>query len=175
VDHLSTPQGNGTLSFLWNLPWWLKSWKRRCYVVELGLCHRLCNLQAHLPSTFHLPLLDHYLITWLFNQPEDNPADFSYFFDSSGRRICYIAPERFFSTSTTNSTGNTSINSNSTSNTSPTPGNPVGGASGAAGVAPGGNTFAQTTNTSSFSSFAEVQFSDLEVSMDIFSLGFVSS
>ena len=27
--------------------------------------------------------------------PEDNPADFSYFFDTSGRRTCYIAPERF--------------------------------------------------------------------------------
>lgn len=27
--------------------------------------------------------------------PEDNPADFSYFFDNSGRRTCYIAPERF--------------------------------------------------------------------------------
>ncbi|KAJ9148988.1 Serine/threonine-protein kinase ppk19 [Pleurostoma richardsiae] len=27
--------------------------------------------------------------------PDDNPADFSYFFDSSGRRTCYLAPERF--------------------------------------------------------------------------------
>ncbi len=27
--------------------------------------------------------------------PEDNPADFSYYFDTSGRRTCYIAPERF--------------------------------------------------------------------------------
>ena len=27
--------------------------------------------------------------------PEDNPADFSYFFDTSGRRTCYLAPERF--------------------------------------------------------------------------------
>ena len=27
--------------------------------------------------------------------PEDNPADFSYFFDISGRRTCYLAPERF--------------------------------------------------------------------------------
>jgi phosphoinositide-3-kinase regulatory subunit 4 len=27
--------------------------------------------------------------------PEDNPADFSYFFDNSGRRTCYLAPERF--------------------------------------------------------------------------------
>ena len=29
--------------------------------------------------------------------PEDNPADFAYFFDTSGRRTCYIAPERFLS------------------------------------------------------------------------------
>ena len=27
--------------------------------------------------------------------PDDNPADFSYFFDTSGRRTCYVAPERF--------------------------------------------------------------------------------
>ena len=28
--------------------------------------------------------------------PEDDPSDFSYFFDTSGRRTCYIAPERFY-------------------------------------------------------------------------------
>lgn len=28
--------------------------------------------------------------------PDDNPGDFSYFFDSSGRRTCYVAPERFY-------------------------------------------------------------------------------
>lgn len=27
--------------------------------------------------------------------PDNNPADFSYFFDTSSRRTCYIAPERF--------------------------------------------------------------------------------
>lgn len=27
--------------------------------------------------------------------PDDNPADFSYFFDTAGRRTCYLAPERF--------------------------------------------------------------------------------
>jgi len=27
--------------------------------------------------------------------PEDNPADFSFYFDTSGRRTCYLAPERF--------------------------------------------------------------------------------
>lgn len=29
--------------------------------------------------------------------PEDNPADFSFYFDTSSRRVCYIAPERFSS------------------------------------------------------------------------------
>ena len=29
--------------------------------------------------------------------PEDNPADFSFYFDISGRRACYLAPERFIS------------------------------------------------------------------------------
>lgn len=28
--------------------------------------------------------------------PLDDPADFSFFFDTSGRRTCYVAPERFF-------------------------------------------------------------------------------
>lgn len=27
--------------------------------------------------------------------PDDNPTDFSYFFDTSSRRTCYVAPERF--------------------------------------------------------------------------------
>ncbi|KAK1092871.1 Serine/threonine-protein kinase [Friedmanniomyces endolithicus] len=27
--------------------------------------------------------------------PEDNPADFSYYYDTSNRRTCYLAPERF--------------------------------------------------------------------------------
>ncbi|KAI8805979.1 hypothetical protein BJ742DRAFT_680534 [Cladochytrium replicatum] len=29
--------------------------------------------------------------------PEDNPADFSFYFDTSARRTCYLAPERFYS------------------------------------------------------------------------------
>ncbi|CAK7203657.1 Serine/threonine-protein kinase [Sporothrix eucalyptigena] len=32
--------------------------------------------------------------------PDDNPADFSYFFDTSGRRTCYLAPERFVPSAT---------------------------------------------------------------------------
>jgi phosphoinositide-3-kinase, regulatory subunit 4 len=33
--------------------------------------------------------------------PLDDPSDFSFFFDTSGRRTCYIAPERFY-TATSN-------------------------------------------------------------------------
>lgn len=28
--------------------------------------------------------------------PEDNPTEFLFYFDSSGRRVCYLAPERFY-------------------------------------------------------------------------------
>lgn len=28
--------------------------------------------------------------------PLDNPSDFAYFYDTSGRRSCYVAPERFY-------------------------------------------------------------------------------
>ena len=27
--------------------------------------------------------------------PEDDPADYNFYFDTSGRRACYLAPERF--------------------------------------------------------------------------------
>ncbi len=30
-----------------------------------------------------------------FRLLKDNPGIFSYFYDTSGRRICYLAPERF--------------------------------------------------------------------------------
>lgn len=36
--------------------------------------------------------------------PEDNPADYTYFFDTSRRRTCYIAPERFVKSYTAEST-----------------------------------------------------------------------
>ena len=32
---------------------------------------------------------------WPAVLPADNPADYSYFFDTGGRRRCYVAPERF--------------------------------------------------------------------------------
>lgn len=41
--------------------------------------------------------------------PDDNPGDFSYFFDSSGRRTCYIAPERFYASGETAEPPNSSM------------------------------------------------------------------
>ncbi|KAK3111891.1 Serine/threonine-protein kinase [Teratosphaeriaceae sp. CCFEE 6253] len=37
--------------------------------------------------------------------PEDNPADFSYYFDTSNRRTCYLAPERFLAAGETPNEG----------------------------------------------------------------------
>ncbi|XP_031568622.1 phosphoinositide 3-kinase regulatory subunit 4-like [Actinia tenebrosa] len=44
--------------------------------------------------------------------PEDNPADFTFFFDTSRRRTCYVAPERFLDARQTDallSSGSTSL------------------------------------------------------------------
>ncbi|KAI8066486.1 hypothetical protein BC940DRAFT_368091 [Gongronella butleri] len=45
-----------------------------------------------------------YLVDFAFYKPtflpEDDPADFSFFFDTSSRRSCYIAPERFYKAGT---------------------------------------------------------------------------
>lgn len=44
---------------------------------------------------FNTYLIHQSLIHLLFLYSQDNPADFSYFFDTSRRRICNVAPERF--------------------------------------------------------------------------------
>ncbi|KAI9821772.1 MAG: Serine/threonine-protein kinase [Pycnora praestabilis] len=76
------------------------------------LCFQLlCALRdCHARNVFHGDIkTENTLVTswnWLYLSdfsssfkptflPEDNPADFSYYFDTSGRRICYLAPERF--------------------------------------------------------------------------------
>lgn len=39
--------------------------------------------------------------------PEDNPADFTYYYDASARRTCYLAPERFLAAGESPREGNT--------------------------------------------------------------------
>ncbi|EPS40234.1 hypothetical protein H072_5960 [Dactylellina haptotyla CBS 200.50] len=68
---------------------------RDCHVK--GLHHGDIKAENILITTSNWAYLSdfaHFKPTYL---PEDNPADFSYFFDSSGRRTCYLAPERFHS------------------------------------------------------------------------------
>ena len=62
---------------------------------KLGVCHGDIKLENILVSSWSwLTLTDFASFKPTF-LPEDNPADFSYFFDTSRRRVCYIAPERF--------------------------------------------------------------------------------
>ena len=64
---------------------------------RLGVCHGDIKLENIIISSWSwLTLTDFASFKPTF-LPEDNPADFSYFFDTSRRRVCYIAPERFIS------------------------------------------------------------------------------
>lgn len=94
--------------------------------------------------------------------PDDDPTDFHYFFDSMGRRRCYVAPERFFKSSgkirspDISNSGNLN-NSTSGSGTASIP---------ISGSASGSGSF-QTENTTSTDNSSTY----LSPSMDVFSLG----
>ena len=57
--------------------------------------------------------------------PVDNPADFNYFFDTSRRRTCYIAPERFVGTGQKYADSLTGSQSDSESKLSTSPSTPL--------------------------------------------------
>nr|XP_022913149.1 phosphoinositide 3-kinase regulatory subunit 4 isoform X1 [Onthophagus taurus] len=62
---------------------------------KVGVCHGDIKLENITITSWNwLRLVDFapFKPTFL---PEDNPADYTYFFDTSRRRVCYIAPERF--------------------------------------------------------------------------------
>ncbi|XP_015367758.1 PREDICTED: phosphoinositide 3-kinase regulatory subunit 4 [Diuraphis noxia] len=70
---------------------------RQCHT--LGVCHGDIKLENIMITSWNWVLLTDiasYKPTYL---PDDNPADYSFFFDTSRRRLCYIAPERFVKTS----------------------------------------------------------------------------
>uniref|UniRef100_A0A1B6DEI4 non-specific serine/threonine protein kinase n=1 Tax=Clastoptera arizonana TaxID=38151 RepID=A0A1B6DEI4_9HEMI len=62
---------------------------------KVGVCHGDIKLENILVTSWHWVLLSDFASYKPTHLPEDNPADFSYFFDTSRRRSCYIAPERF--------------------------------------------------------------------------------
>jgi len=66
-------------------------------VHKLGVCHGDIKLENIMVSSWSWLMLTDFASFKPTFLPEDNPADFSYFFDTSRRRTCYIAPERFVS------------------------------------------------------------------------------
>jgi len=66
-------------------------------VHKLGVCHGDIKLENIMISSWSWLMLTDFASFKPTFLPEDNPADFSYFFDTSRRRTCYIAPERFVS------------------------------------------------------------------------------
>lgn len=79
---------------------------------------------------------------------QNNPADFSYFFDTSRRRTCYIAPERFIASSVTCSASAISVASTTGSSIAP-------------------------ATPSLIIHADEIDTGDLTPAMDIFSLGYI--
>lgn len=59
------------------------------------ICHGDIKLENILITSWNWILLSDFASFKPTFLPEDNPADYSYFFDTSRRRTCYIAPERF--------------------------------------------------------------------------------
>ncbi|KAJ8665411.1 hypothetical protein QAD02_007073 [Eretmocerus hayati] len=62
---------------------------------KFGVCHGDIKLENIMITSWNWVLLTDFASFKPTYLPEDNPADFSYFFDTSRRRTCYIAPERF--------------------------------------------------------------------------------
>ncbi|XP_055904025.1 phosphoinositide 3-kinase regulatory subunit 4 [Eupeodes corollae] len=64
------------------------------------ICHGDIKLENILITSWNWILLSDFASFKPTYLPEDNPADYTYFFDTSRRRTCYIAPERFVKTMT---------------------------------------------------------------------------
>ena len=60
-----------------------------------GICHGDIKLENIMVTSWNWVLLTDFASFKPTYLPEDNPADYNYFFDTSRRRTCYIAPERF--------------------------------------------------------------------------------
>lgn len=64
---------------------------------DLGVHHGDLKLENFLVTSSNWPMLADFAssIKPVFI-PEDNPNQFSFYFDTSDRRVCYLAPERFY-------------------------------------------------------------------------------
>eukprot|EP00122_Pirum_gemmata_P011602 Pgem_evm1s10750 len=63
---------------------------------DRGICHGDIKTENVLITSWNWVFLSDFASFKPTFLPEDNPAAFAYFFDISGRRSCYLAPERFY-------------------------------------------------------------------------------
>ncbi|XP_030370687.1 phosphoinositide 3-kinase regulatory subunit 4 [Scaptodrosophila lebanonensis] len=73
------------------------------------ICHGDIKLENILITSWNWILLSDFASYKPTYLPEDNPADYTYFFDTSRRRTCYIAPERFVKSLSSEDDGNVSM------------------------------------------------------------------
>ncbi|XP_060527972.1 phosphoinositide 3-kinase regulatory subunit 4 [Cylas formicarius] len=67
---------------------------------KVGVCHGDVKLENITVTSWNWVMLVDFASFKPTFLPIDNPGDYSYFFDTSRRRTCYIAPERFSSSAT---------------------------------------------------------------------------
>ncbi|XP_071037345.1 phosphoinositide 3-kinase regulatory subunit 4 isoform X3 [Parasteatoda tepidariorum] len=115
---------------------------------KLGVYHGDIKLENVMVSSWNWLLLTDFASFKPTNLAEDNPADFSYFFDTSRRRTCYVAPERFIKTISSSSVYSMASTVSSSSGSSIAPPSP-----------------------SLIIHADEIKTGDLTGAMDIFSLG----
>ncbi|XP_074280909.1 serine/threonine-protein kinase VPS15 isoform X1 [Silene latifolia] len=63
---------------------------------ELGICHGDIKCENVLVTSWNWVYLADFASFKPTYIPDDDPSDFSFFFDTGGRRLCYLAPERFY-------------------------------------------------------------------------------
>ncbi|XP_057967357.1 serine/threonine-protein kinase VPS15 [Malania oleifera] len=63
---------------------------------ENGVCHGDIKCENVLVTSWNWLYLADFASFKPTYIPHDDPSDFSFFFDTGGRRLCYLAPERFY-------------------------------------------------------------------------------
>lgn len=63
---------------------------------ENGVCHGDIKCENVLVTSWNWLYLADFASFKPTYIPDDDPSDFSFFFDTGGRRLCYLAPERFY-------------------------------------------------------------------------------
>ena len=110
-----------TRPFLTNIE---KTWITFQILCALNQCHRLniCHgdlkLENIMLTSWNWVVLTDFASFKPTYLPEDNPADYSYFFDTSRRDICCIAPERFVKSGQQTESSNTSSSLSGSGSTS---------------------------------------------------------